>query len=415
MKLFLRKKEIDDQIARLDSATNLLNKLQSAILSTQQADTRIQSNSSTRLANSLKRVRNYASRLHKAILLSWDEKCHSSHETRLFLEDCVNKHRLQASCYNNKSINFKVIFTSDSNPDILWHEGEIEVVQMDDEDEVDSRGSASSTTPRVSFLIASSGVSTQAPGTMQVDSICSSVDLARQRKKFLRLFLPAQTKLHYDCTLPCKDHSHQTVMKTISLSQVLAISSMTTNRSFKMSPKGQMLLALKLASTLLQLNGTPWFSRLWSKEGIHFLVHMNDSTLSFDPSKVDITRPLALQIHEGSATAPSQQALDPRTTMLEFGILLLEIWNEVPFEEHFKSQPTSPNDDPFHRMALAFRWLDESEGTLLPLQIEVASRCIKCMFDGASPNPSWDDPRLLNGFAAGVVEPLYNIAYPRYG
>jgi hypothetical protein len=93
--------------------------------------------------------------------------------------------------------------------------------------------------------------------------------------------------------------------------------------------------------------------------------------------------------------------------------MLIEIWNELPFESYASSKHPDPHlDDYFDRCSLAQRWLEELEDSFTPAYFNSAAHCIRCHFDGSPINPDWDNPALSRGLVESVIKPLQEQCRP---
>ena len=440
IKLALGKSDIDEHIARLDAVASLTGRLLDAGNAIRQMDTTASPKTFKKVVGSLNRVRNYANQLYTAIMLGWVPGCHSTHDVKLYLEDRAEEPKSLAYSTKRRKpcISFKVIFASGLNagPEMLWHESEVEIIETVVEERriVSSTVSQGINEPRLTFSLPIEASPTELM-TIEVQNICLSIAKAKRERRLLHLYLHNHQRLH------CNHMGHsgnslvaasvsRPPIQTISLKALLSASLATQNRSRKMLLRPRMLLASVLASTLLQLSATPWFGKLWSKDTIHFLAPASTSPTSSDrsastfsdcsetvsstspnPAEVDLTRPLISETFENSgAKLDSQRTLNPRSVMLELGIMLLELWHETTFEAHFPALP--PNDDYYNRVSFAHRWLEESEASLIPAYSEVTARCIRCLFDGIPVNPTWEDETLSMGIIKGVIEPLHAMCRP---
>ncbi|KAK3954871.1 hypothetical protein QBC32DRAFT_334839, partial [Pseudoneurospora amorphoporcata] len=167
----------------------------------------------------------------------------------------------------------------------------------------------------------------------------------------------------------------------------------------------RMLLALRLASNLLQLLQTHWVPNGWSHEKVFFPVttaaHQR-SNLDIDPGRPFISTPFAKYITQ----LQPQPTLEAREALLELGILLLEIWYEETLEAHFsiEKRPT----DYYECQSLAEKWLDdEKSDEMLYLYNKAANYCIRNMIGSKWQHAGWEDKELWNAVCGTIIEPLY--------
>ena len=183
--------------------------------------------------------------------------------------------------------------------------------------------------------------------------------------------------------------------------------------------RSRLKLALNLASTLFQLFTTPWLGlEGWSKESISFVSSSGEPQARVIPSKIDLSRPL-LTHSFANPRAPSHPlgppSLSPRDALLTLGLMLLELWNEMPFENYVGSQHDQTNMDYLARASFAERWLESSEDDMIPDYHALTWRCIRCQFDGVTIKPSWEDESLRKGLIESVIEPLQALCHKKPG
>lgn len=140
--------------------------------------------------------------------------------------------------------------------------------------------------------------------------------------------------------------------------------------------KFRMLLALRLASNLLQLLQTHWLPNAWS----HGMVFFPVTTAAHQGSNpdIDFSRPfISTPFTKCIAQLQPQPKSEPQEALLELGILLLEIWHEETLETHFSLGKTPTGY--YERQPRAVKWLYEMSNPLPDLYEKAASHCIKRM------------------------------------
>ena len=318
----------------------------------------------------------------------------------------------------NQALSFQVVFSSEpsAGSEVLWHESKVKVIEDDTkhDERPDSGPSQCAPPPQISIKV------TSAPApeflaqnvTSEVKDLCSSITKAKDERKTLQLYL------NHRHTFRC-DHvaSHEVpslsgqATNTISLEALLSASAQTNDQSKRMPPiKFRLLLALNLASTLLQMNATPWFATLWSKSSIYFLAPR--PLLNY--SQIDLTRPLiSVKFSNGISQSHCIKFSEARRVILELGIMLLELWHQTTLEAHYADSGITVSDDYFDRVKWAQIWLENSDdsGLILPTYTEFVARCIKCNFGTTSLNPTWDSD-LIQGIIEGVIVPLQAMCKP---
>lgn len=412
-KLLMREEEVEEEIKELRRATTFLWQLQNMGVSMRQMETLAPLKTSQKLAGSLIQIQNYARHLYKALSDGWTPGCHSSHEARLVLED-----RVERAATTSRPLDFSVIFLSENIPvcEFLSHEIRVRIAE---DLGVNSKPLPITKSPPVRLITSRPTVtfslvpesSSARPFTEEVKDICVTICEAKRERKSLEFYLPLQQRLHF-----CHP-SHSGVAatsthcaRTVSLLALLTKSASTSDRSKKLPLKPRLFLALILASTLIQLNTTPWLTSCWSKESIHF----SCPSQIMDPSQIDLKRPLLTrEFHNPPrGIGVPQHQPTPREMILELGIMLLELGLETTLEEHFSGTDHIINNEYHTRLSLAARWLDESEPHLPPTYFDVTVRCIRCHFDGIPYLAVWNEA-LIRALTQYVIDPLQEQCRPK--
>ena len=167
-----------------------------------------------------------------------------------------------------------------------------------------------------------------------------------------------------------------------------------------------MILALRLASNLLQLSCTEWLRTSWSKDTIYFLRQPGTMVGTIS---VDFSRPFVSLAFTNTGPSTKEntpiQPIEPKPALLELGILLLEIWHSKSLEAQYSLQQGPV--EYYERLALASKWLDDMTDPLPELYDKAASHCIRGMMCGESRFPDWEDGRFWSAFCQDVIDPLY--------
>ena len=407
-----------EEIRQLKEATQSLWRLQSMGSNIRQIEVTTPTKNSSKIVKSLARIQAYALRLYGAILVGWAPGCHPTHEALLVLQDRIPSSKTPS--LRNK-LDFKLIFSSENTPtaDILWHEGQVEVIETDHATILPhshvkaSNCSMRITRPAVTFAPAPDEDTLQY-SAKDVKDICITIAQAMQERRALKWYLMTPQRLRC-CHVAHVGHLPSRYgSQTVTLTNLLKASEMTTDRSKKIPLIPRLSLALTLASTLIQLIMTPWLDTIWSKDSIRFSVKASTGDQKLDArdidlSHVDLNHPLVTKGFSDAAPTlpPPVDRSEPRRMILELGIILLELLCERTFEDYLSAIGyDSANRHTYqHRRIVAQLWLDESEAHLLPRWYKVTARCIQCSFDNVPANPQWDKG-LFKGFVQGVIEPL---------
>ena len=169
-----------------------------------------------------------------------------------------------------------------------------------------------------------------------------------------------------------------------------------------------MLLAYRLASSLLEFHNTPWLGDYWKKEGIYFLGNANretseDGAIHFAANEPFITRDFP--------PIPADRGHEPpnaKAALLELGILLLEIWHVASFEWYADGKGIACESTYGARYDLAHGWLQDTAENILPFYADPVCRCIEGTFASDSPMLDWNDRQFQRSICENVVKPLWD-------
>lgn len=169
----------------------------------------------------------------------------------------------------------------------------------------------------------------------------------------------------------------------------------TGSEDEKMTPKQQTLLALDVASSIVQLRQTCWFRHPFSSKVVKFLIQKEGQ------GTTAISTPFVEQVAD-----PDQQDFpgpDPKAALLELAILLLEIWHHKTLESWCTKSGIAKVDSPETRQRAAIRWL-EMTSERLPLHHLTAIE--QCLALCAGRLRFWDDPEFLKLYCENIIKPL---------
>ncbi|KAF2729895.1 hypothetical protein EJ04DRAFT_527438 [Polyplosphaeria fusca] len=404
IKLMFGATELKIAIEEMDTTIASLYRLTSLVCSNRQPTEEKVSRQAINLAAAFRQVRSLASNLHTAIDRGWNARCHHKrHDAHMLLEDRIDT----ATAISKRMTSsekcgipaFHLIFAgtlADHN-----HSAYRAVVQVmhEDHEEDDPK---EDTTLYTSTSHKTSKVTINVPRRSSEISVVSSIDdlctaFAASGVAFVltrgQKLGTIQSEKH--CTMSC--HHNQVTFEEL-------LTESNPARGPMISLKLRMVLALKLASNLLQLLQTQWLHAAWSKELISFPIMPSQGPRA---SNIDFSRPYVSSTfdHANSATKLGQpSSVEPKIAMLELGILLLEIWHEKTLEAQFSLTKTPVK---YHeRLALALEWIHETDNPLLELYDKAVTFCLTGVVSSESRNMQWDDMKLWAAICGDVIEPL---------
>ncbi|KAK3388382.1 hypothetical protein B0T20DRAFT_365025 [Sordaria brevicollis] len=186
----------------------------------------------------------------------------------------------------------------------------------------------------------------------------------------------------------------------VSLHEILTA---LPHSSFRFFYEDKLKLAHTLATSVLQLAGTPWLTTRSTAKDV-FLIQCDGKPHfqeAFIIKQLPETSPDLMQID----SPPSQElaALQAKEGLLFLGIILIEIMLETPFDTFRKSHTSSTMESFLTDFQTANSLLGrlEMQGQNYKRAVE---RCLKCPFPAPKPYADGDDFRKL--FYGHVVTPL---------
>ncbi|KAL8816326.1 MAG: hypothetical protein Q9223_004640 [Gallowayella weberi] len=129
----------------------------------------------------------------------------------------------------------------------------------------------------------------------------------------------------------------------------------------------------------------------------------NNKILHFDAESPFI-------IHDFESNPAPLPAAQPnaKTSLLDLGILLLEIWHLTPFEVYAAQEGLHVDSTYGARYEIASRWLNETADNILPFYADPVCRCIEGTFASKATTLQWTDPEFQVSICEGLVKPLWD-------
>lgn len=250
------------------------------------------------------------------------------------------------------------------------------------------------------------------PPPIHLDNLCHSIQQATDCRHSLDLYLSQDSCLCYyhkppnagvpgDVTKSPKD--------IISLEQILQKTSQPNESSpFQWTLNQRMALSFNIASSVMQLHSTPWLCFPLTSRTLCFLQNHKTSTARGTAQFIDIPQPFIRQkFFNGKDDPATKCACNPRRSMLEIGIILLELWHAKAFKTYATEQSLDMNDNFGCRYDAVKRWLDFSIYHILPFYLEVITRCIECTFATNCGAFDWNDIVFRKSVCEYVLKPLW--------
>lgn len=380
IKVALKSDAIKQSISELDTATSTLHTFSQTVLMNRHGPiSSLVSSSNLRLAKAFRRIQSASKNLYTALCRCCTGSCHNEHNVHVLLEDRVDvaselvRSTKRMSDEKTTALAFQLIFAAKilAPIQIRCHELSVKCMQ---EDESDLNSEEVQSKSRVK-IVDQECAKTQGYGSLQskfipIDNFFSAVVAAHDEAQPVAFILHTSNRMGF-ITSKQKTVMLKSNYQAISLRDILSKSSGAYGSRLPL--QSAMLLASKLASSLLQYAQTQWFGQAWTKDSIFFLLfNIEDERKR---SLADFNRPFVCAKIEDTKTNAAYAA-EPKSTLLELGILLLEIWHQTTLESHFADKADRFTSDYFTRLSLAAQWLDDDYDTPLPLYEQAVRYCV---------------------------------------
>ena len=241
--------------------------------------------------------------------------------------------------------------------------------------------------------------------------LCGSLRQARDAQILLDLYLSKRGGLCYH-QLPCQSGvSHMVTQHPhgmISLNQLLQESSAQSRPAPLWSLKQRMELSFNIASSVLQLNLTPWLYLPLTSKWICFARARKPTANTATTAQLCTDMPKPFVVHSfsvGHADSPGS-VCSPKRSLLELGIVLLELWYVKPVETYASEAGLKLDDSFGSRYDVAQAWL-ESDVDMLSFYLDLVTRCVECTFATTGPMPDWRDVVFRKSVCEYVLKPLW--------
>jgi len=235
----------------------------------------------------------------------------------------------------------------------------------------------------------------------KVNNLCNIAKEAWEKRELLQLELGANalTKATHEPAGANMTASFDTITAAATTLEAL-LSHDPRQVSEWLTPKRQTILALEIASSILQFQQTHWLSSPWSSQTIRFAVlhgKKKPTVGAFIEQDLDTRR--------GVAPLPMASSdLEPQMAILELSILLLEIWHRRSIEtwalETGAEVKTLGTDN---RRIAAIRWLQETDEEL---PLDYLDAIEKCFAICSGRLRCWDDEKFQQHYCENIIIPL---------
>lgn len=166
------------------------------------------------------------------------------------------------------------------------------------------------------------------------------------------------------------------------------------NKSLKMRPKQRIMLALDVASSIIQLRETCWSSLAFSSKVVKCILGANGTS-----PKISITAFIEQLSEPGRAAS---QGCEPKFALLELAVLLFELWNHKTLDMWAAETGFSETTTAGGRLTAVKNWVDEAEDC----PIHYLNAVEQCLSLYVQRSRKWGDDQFLKMYCENVIKPL---------
>ncbi|KAL2782475.1 hypothetical protein BJX66DRAFT_192514 [Aspergillus keveii] len=412
IKFALQKEDVDTQITELEATTKILSRINKQ--STRKEAVAVQSSSRTitNLASTLASIRKSAERLYFAISQGYLHTCHDRHEVQLFLQTRSSLiQEVKPRTRKNVPVGFAVAFCaavdtgSGKEP---WSYKT--VIQVNEKEEDTDSSPKRNSQPDVTSKLPNPRNTTKG-GRQDIHNLCSLVLSVNGKGTSLDICLLGNGKLcsiDNPATLPSVAPSIENPGSVATLTDLITgVHSQVPDLNHRIA------LSYNIASAVLQLHSTAWLSLPLASSSIHFICEPTKNQVK-SSSKYRYL-PFIKAVFDRPPTCTSCQ-YSTRDSMLELGILLLELWHTQSIESFAADNGLKLSNGFESRYKVAENWIEhsEDEGDMMPFYLEAANRCVECTFTTSAAKPDWNDFIFQKSVCQYVLKPLLDICPVKY-
>ncbi|WYZ39965.1 hypothetical protein EsH8_IV_000306 [Colletotrichum jinshuiense] len=399
LKFAIDRRSLDALVKDLRTERHSLEELLKRVKTKRDWEARQPSNGSTKMAELFSQVQISATSLYRAACQCWTCDCHGQGTLMIRLENrIVNSPQIVQPAH----IIFRVCFPAEES---LLQEAEVRArtneIQINDtgnwQTQPNNFEGQNQNIPTISVTAACSDGSQ--PTSVRITNMCEKASEACRKGHTLALELAADVlNLREDVI-----RSQQSFNSTTTLRDFLATASQ--NQDARMTPKQQTLLALDVATAVLQLRHTSWCGDPWNNQTIKFLVERNGNVAAWAPIVEQAINPKLLLAQPLDSSLDTQAT---KATVLELAILMLEILQHKSVETWAAENQHGRTETFGERLQAANRWLELSDDKLLPHHLNAIEAClVQCV----KRNLSWNI-EFQKLFCENIVHPLQQLVLP---
>jgi hypothetical protein len=246
----------------------------------------------------------------------------------------------------------------------------------------------------------------------EVKDLCNQLTQAQSQGKSLLLYLsetPSLLCTIEDCSYTGPFNTAAMSHPLITLDGVLGHFSRISriDRTQFWNTSQRMYLAATLASSMLQLCNTPWLAHLWSRHNVFFHTYTRtDPKTGTIFTGFEAKHPFVVQRFHSKAINAQQMNQNASESILELGVLLLEIFDGRSTESWAQEMQVALEKTAASRCHVAGQWLEYRAPDMLPKYRGAVASCVDIASSKLQPVRTWLDPGLQRTLLETVVQPL---------
>lgn len=260
-------------------------------------------------------------------------------------------------------------------------------------------------------MVAFSLPETGASPKYRVHDLCAVFTKESSSDMLLKLYLSQHGKLA-SCHLPIdpqsQDNRSNVLAETLTVEAIIRSAYDSKENPIRWSWNHRILLAYRLASCLLQFQSTPWLDGSWRKQSIFFPKSAVADRSGKDSWHFDADSPFIIHDFQSSPIPVLAGQTNAKASLLDLGILLLEIWHLTPFEAYADQEHLSLDNTYGARYEIASKWLNDTVDNILPFYSDPVCRCIEGTFACTAPMLQWTDRQFQSSVCESVIKPLWD-------
>ncbi|KAL8732787.1 MAG: hypothetical protein Q9166_002569 [cf. Caloplaca sp. 2 TL-2023] len=124
--------------------------------------------------------------------------------------------------------------------------------------------------------------------------------------------------------------------------------------------------------------------------------------------RFDADSPFITHDFHANQKPQAETQTNAKASLLDLGILLVEIWHLTPFEAYAAQEGLHVDSTYGARYEAAQRWLNDTADNILPFYLNPVCRCIEGTFASTSPTLQWTDSQFQVSVCEGLIKPLFD-------